>query len=182
MQRVRYGNGNYKESFWRQFLAKKSELTAQRDVLSQQYSIACENAMKMREMHDKVVNDISTLKSKRDMLKAKVKVAETQQKINKMVGANSALSNMSKFDEMEERINRKLDEADAKAVKEINPDYNIHDFRVVVGPSHTNLVFDVLLPANDKSNIETLRKQISDEVSKINNNYRCVINFDYSYV
>lgn len=99
----------------RQFLAKKSELTAQRDVLSQQYSIACENAMKMREMHDKVVNDISTLKSKRDMLKAKVKVAETQQKINKMTGASSALGNMSKFDEMEERINRKLDEADAMA-------------------------------------------------------------------
>ena len=99
----------------KQFLSRKADLEAQQTALSQQYTVACENSMKMREMHDKVSNDIAALKSKRDTLKAKVKVAETQQKINKMVGANSALSNMSKFDEMEERINRKLDEADAMA-------------------------------------------------------------------
>ena len=71
--------------------------------------------MKMREMHDKVEQDISTLKSKREMLKAKVKVAETQKRLNDMTSATSALSNMNKFDEMEEKINRKLDEADAMA-------------------------------------------------------------------
>ena len=99
----------------KQFLTKKGELSKNREVYSQQYTVACENSMKMREMHDKVTNDISTLKSKRDMLKAKLKVAETEQKINKMTSASSALGNMSKFDEMEEKINRKLDEADAMA-------------------------------------------------------------------
>ena len=64
----------------------------------------------------------------------------------------------------------------------INPEYNIHDFRIVRGPSHTNLVFDVLLPANDRSNIETLRKQISSKIKDIDNSYNCVINFDRSYV
>jgi len=67
-------------------------------------------------------------------------------------------------------------------VTSINPEYNIHDFRTVSGPTHTNLVFDVLLPANDNSDIETLRKQISNEVSKLNNTYHCVINFDHSFV
>ena len=99
----------------KQFLSKKSELTSKRDILNQQYTASCENSMKMKEMYDKVVTDISTLKNKREMLKAKVKVAETQQKLNKMTSASSALSNMSKFDEMEEKINRKLDEADAMA-------------------------------------------------------------------
>lgn len=67
-------------------------------------------------------------------------------------------------------------------VKEINDEYNIHDFRTVAGPTHTNLVFDVLLPADDKNDIETLRKQISLAISKMNPNYRCVINFDHSFL
>lgn len=111
----------------KQFLTKKSELSANRDVLSQQYTLACENSMKMREMHDKVVNDISALKSKREMLKAKIKVAEAQEKINKMTSASSALSNMSKFDEMEEKINKKLDEADAMAALNSSSQQNTLD-------------------------------------------------------
>ena len=67
-------------------------------------------------------------------------------------------------------------------VLSINSNYNIHDFRIVTGPTHTNLVFDVLLPADDKNDIETLRKQISEGISNINSKYRCVINFDRSYV
>ena len=68
------------------------------------------------------------------------------------------------------------------AVKSINPDYKIHDFRIVSGPTHTNLVFDVLLPAQDKNDIEELRKTISNKISEIDDSYRCVINFDRSYV
>ena len=68
------------------------------------------------------------------------------------------------------------------AVKSINPEYKIHDFRIVSGPTHTNLVFDVLLPAQDKNDIEELRKAISNKISEIDNSYRCVINFDRSYV
>ena len=68
------------------------------------------------------------------------------------------------------------------AVKSINPEYKIHDFRIVSGPTHTNLVFDVLLPAQDNNDIEELRKTISDKISEIDNSYRCVINFDRSYV
>lgn len=67
-------------------------------------------------------------------------------------------------------------------VLSINPEYNIHDFRMVSGPTHTNLVFDVLLPANDRNDIEELRKEISKRVADIDSKYRCVINFDYSYV
>lgn len=67
-------------------------------------------------------------------------------------------------------------------VLDINPEYSIHDFRIVAGPTHTNIVFDVLLPADDKSDIEVLRKKISDGVAEIDSKYRCVINFDHSYV
>ena len=67
-------------------------------------------------------------------------------------------------------------------VLSVNENYDIHDFRIVTGPTHTNLVFDVLLPANDRNNIEVLRKQITELISQIDSKYRCVINFDYSFV
>ena len=67
-------------------------------------------------------------------------------------------------------------------ITNINPDYTFHDFRVVRGPTHTNLVFDVVLPAQDKNDIEFLRKQKQNEVSKLNSTYYCVINFDRSFV
>ena len=68
-----------------------------------------------------------------------------------------------------------------EVIQKINENYKIHDFRIVVGPSHTNLVFDVLLPAGDRNDIETLRKNICENIKKINSSYNCVINFDRDY-
>lgn len=39
----------------------------------------------------------------------------------------------------------------------INQSYSIHDFRVVSGPTHTNLIFDVLLPAGDQTSHKELK-------------------------
>lgn len=98
----------------RQFLTKKNELTQKREVLVKECELAQANAEKMRQMHDKLESDIAEMKSKRDMLKAKVKVAETQKKINEMgAGLESAGNNMAAFDRMEDKVNRMLDEADA---------------------------------------------------------------------
>ncbi|MDE7257685.1 MAG: PspA/IM30 family protein [Lachnospiraceae bacterium] len=98
----------------RQFLTKKSELTQKREVLVKNYELARDNSEKMRQMHDKLEADISEMKSKRDMLKAKAKVAQTQRKINEMgAGLESAGNNAAAFDRMEEKVNKMLDEADA---------------------------------------------------------------------
>ena len=98
----------------RQFLTKKNELTQKREVLAKDCELAQANAEKMRQMHDKLESDISAMKSKRDMLKAKVKVAQTQKKINEMgAGFESAGNNAAAFDRMEEKVNKMLDEADA---------------------------------------------------------------------
>ena len=100
----------------RTFLSKKGELNNKLISLQQTYDMAKENSTKMREMHDKLIKDISQLNTRRDELKAKMAVANTQEKLNK-VGAsvNGAIGNMSKFDEMEAKINKKLDTANAMA-------------------------------------------------------------------
>ena len=70
-----------------------------------------------------------------------------------------------------------------KIVKSIDENYSIHDFRVVVGPTHTNLVFDCLLPANDRSSHEEIQKKIQEIVfEKIGKNYYCVIQVEHSFV
>lgn len=100
----------------RTFLSKKGELNNKLISIQQTYDIAKENSTKMREMHDKLIKDISQLNTRRDELKAKMAVANTQEKLNKVGSSvNGAIGNMSKFDEMEAKINKKLDTANAMA-------------------------------------------------------------------
>lgn len=100
----------------RTFLSKKGELNNKLISLQQTYDMAKENSTKMREMHDKLIKDISQLNTRRDELKAKMAVANTQEKLNKVGSSvNEAIGNMSKFDEMEAKINKKLDTANAMA-------------------------------------------------------------------
>ena len=71
--------------------------------------------MKMRQMHDKLVNDINALNDRKDAIKAKIKVAKTQQKINKMtsnVGDSSA--SIAAFERMEAKADAMLDLANAE--------------------------------------------------------------------
>ena len=100
----------------RTFLSKKGELNNKLISIQQTYDIAKENSTKLREMHDKLIKDISQLNTRRDELKAKMAVANTQEKLNKIGSSvNGAIGNMSKFDEMEAKINKKLDTANAMA-------------------------------------------------------------------
>lgn len=100
----------------RVFLAKKQELEAADAGLGTAYAVAHENALKMRQMHDKLTNDINDLKARREMIKAKVAVAKTQEKMNAF-GASSDRTNqaMDAFDRMEDKANNLLDRANAMA-------------------------------------------------------------------
>lgn len=100
----------------RKFLTKKSELSAKEASLKQAYALAADNAAKMRQMHDKLYEDISALSAKRDSIKAKIQVAKTQEKVNKLTsGIDSAKGRMSDLDRMEAKANKMLDEANAMA-------------------------------------------------------------------
>lgn len=88
---------------------------------------------------------------------------------------------MDPIDTQDELV-AELREKVREKVRSINSSYNIHDFRIVRGPTHTNLVFDVLIPAEDSISHETLKKEISDMVSEIDKTYYCVIQIDHSFV
>lgn len=96
------------------FLEQKQQLTAKQASLQQTYDVAAANAMKMRQMHDKLVNDINQLESRRDAIKAKMKVAKTQDRLNKMTNnLTDSSSSIAAFDRMEAKANAMLDQANA---------------------------------------------------------------------
>lgn len=96
------------------FLEQKNTLTAKQTSLQQTYDVATANALKMRQMHDKLVKDINELDSRRDAIKAKMKVAKTQQKLNKMTSTMSdSASSIGAFERMEAKANAMLDQANA---------------------------------------------------------------------
>lgn len=100
----------------RVFLAKKQQLAEKAASLQVTYDAAHENAQKMRQMHDKLVEDIGTLNARREMIKAKVAVAKTQQKVNEFSSsADKAAGAMSAFERMEAKADEMLDRANAVA-------------------------------------------------------------------
>ncbi len=59
---------------------------------------------------------------------------------------------------------------------------NFHDLRLVPGPTHTNVIFDVALIPGCKISGEEIRKTLSDAVTAYNPDFQTVIEFDRSYV
>lgn len=106
----------------RVFLSKKQELEDVGVNLQTSYAVAHENAVKMRQMHDKLVKDINTLNSRRQAIKAKVSVAKTQQRVNKLgSSAEKMEGSMGAFDRMEAKAEKMLDSANAMAELNAQP-------------------------------------------------------------
>ena len=106
----------------RVLLSKKQELENTGASLQTAYAAAHENAVRMRQLHDKLVADISSLNTRKAAIKAKVAVAKTQEKVNQ-IGASGekAKAAMSAFDRMEQKADRMLDEANAMAELNTEP-------------------------------------------------------------
>ena len=58
---------------------------------------------------------------------------------------------------------------------------NIHDFRIVPGPTHTNIIFDVVLSMECRYTEKEIQKIADDTVKAIDDNYFVVITFDRAY-
>ena len=63
-------------------------------------------------------------------------------------------------------------------LKEADLNMPIHDFRVVIGPTHTNMIFDVVLPFDHELNEAQLKEKISSLVHSKRENVYCVITVD----
>ena len=65
-----------------------------------------------------------------------------------------------------------------ESVKGIDERLSVHDFRLVPGVTHTNLIFDVFVPFEVTTGDEELRSLINAKVKSISTGYHTVITFD----
>ena len=68
-----------------------------------------------------------------------------------------------------------------RIVKEICPEASIHDFRIVDGPTHTNLIFDALLPRKSPLTEQEFKDLITSKIKELDKKYFTVINIDRSF-
>lgn len=74
-----------------------------------------------------------------------------------------------------------------EAIDSLNKKYpeskvTFHDFRLVKGPTHTNLIFDIVLPYDFELEESEVVRYIQTHVYENNNKYFCAINVDREYV
>lgn len=65
-----------------------------------------------------------------------------------------------------------------ETMKENGLDLPIHDFRTVIGQTHTNMIFDVVLPFDHPMSVEEVKDKISAAVRAKRENCYCVIVVD----
>jgi hypothetical protein len=72
---------------------------------------------------------------------------------------------------------------EAKAIaKSIDERITIHDFRMVPGDSHTNLIFDMVVPHDVTTSEKELIQSVQKKMLEKHPNHFCVIKIDRSYV
>lgn len=70
----------------------------------------------------------------------------------------------------------------AELVQIIDPGITIHDFRMVPGPTHTNVIFDAVIPFNCPLSDREVAGRIQTAVRALDGNYFAVVEVEKSYV
>ncbi len=75
-----------------------------------------------------------------------------------------------------------MNEVTTKVTDSLDGISNVHDLRVVPGPTHTNIIFDIVVNPSCKLSNKEIHQSFTDAIKAIDENYFVVINFDKNYV
>lgn len=75
----------------------------------------------------------------------------------------------------------KMKDVTARVVESVDGISNVHDLRVVPGPTHTNIIFDVVVSTECKLSNKEIHQKFDAAAKAVNEHYFTVINFDKPY-
>lgn len=78
-------------------------------------------------------------------------------------------------------VSLNLDRA-REILSSMNAGLSLHDFRMVIGDTHTNILFDVVIPFDSKVTPKEIEKAFADAYADEGKQYFFIINYDRSYV
>lgn len=93
-----------------------------------------------------------------------------QEHIQLVIHLDPVVTNDPRTDLLHEQVQRR--------VKELYPQAAIHDFRVVWGVTHSNVVFDVAAPFSVEDTDQEIKDKIAQEICRMDPTYRVVVTVD----
>ncbi len=81
----------------------------------------------------------------------------------------------------DEKCMKLKNEVAKRIAEEIHPDMTLHDFRMADGATHTNLIFDLVIPNSCKEEEASVKKRVEELVATLNGTCFAVITLDRDY-
>ncbi len=140
-------------------------------------------------MHDLIIHDYgpgrrlcsfhAEVPQDADILDAHDAIDHIEREIQETFGIETTV-HMDPIATDDEKVNQLRLQVSALA-QAVEPEMTIHDFRVVRGPTHTNVIFDAVVPHRCRLTDEEVRQRLSRAVSALDPAYQTVIQLDRAY-
>ena len=141
-------------------------------------------------MHDLIIHDYgpgrrlcsfhAEVPKDADILDAHDAIDHIEREIKEKFGIETTV-HMDPIATADEKVNQ-LRRQVADLARVVEPEMTIHDFRVVRGPTHTNVIFDAVVPHKCRLTDEEVLQRLRQAVSALDPAYQAVIQIDRAYV
>ena len=81
----------------------------------------------------------------------------------------------------DDKLTTETREKVARLVHGIDETISIHDFRMVTGPTHTNIIFDAVVPFRFRLSDREVEREIMTAVKRLDSSYFAVVQIDRDY-
>lgn len=140
-------------------------------------------------MHDLVIHNYgptrfmmsahAEVRSDCDILKIHDRIDLVEKTLSEKYGCDAVI-HLDPIETDNEVINQTR-EIVAEIVSDIDKSLSIHDFRMVTGDTHTNVIFDIVIPFDEKLSDRFIEDTIKQKISEYNETYFAVIHIDKAY-
>ena len=140
-------------------------------------------------MHDLVIHDYgpgrrmcsfhAEVPEGNDIMEAHDAIDHIEREIQEKFGIETTV-HMDPIATQDEQVNQ-LRTRVAQLAQAVEPGMTIHDFRVVRGPTHTNVIFDAVVPIGSRAGDEELRERLTRAVKALDPAFETVIQLDRAY-
>ena len=140
-------------------------------------------------MHDLIVHDYgpgrrmislhAEVPADEDLLKIHDEIDNIESRLKRELGCEAVIhmdpveSDGGVIDETHRKV--------AELARCIDEQISIHDFRMIIGPTHTNLIFDAVVPFRFRLSDEQVREKLRRAVKTLDERYCAVVNVERSY-
>ena len=115
-----------------------------------------------------------------DLLKTHDMIDNIEKELSAKLGCDAVI-HMDPI-ETDDKITMEAREKIAELVKIIDERVTIHDFRMVTGPTHTNVIFDIVVPYDVNRTEAEIQRDIERMVKTLDSNYYAIVHVDKSFV